>query len=526
LYNQEQMPITVRDLLELPGLGLSVAAGSAGLDRPIRIVHTSELGDPTPWLSGDEFLLTTGMGAGGSPALQRAYIRRLVKARVAGLGFGLGFGFDSVPAPLIKAADREGLPLLEVPYPVPFLAIAEAVASRLAEDRVREAQSSVEVHERLALLVSDGSGPADVLDEVTAIAGGWAALFDGRGQVVAASRSTGERDLAAVWGAIPTGLVEAPEGRTAAALGPDGTLIAVAVVAAKRPEGVLVFGKEGRIHAHDRMVVHHAVTVVGLLLAYRRAIIDTERRVAGDILSEAFEGRLVGEDLERRLVLAGFPAGEPLTALVIECAEHPESLGDLLWSVDAALGSRTSAVRTTITPASVTAVVAGDDPVGLARSLVAPDGALAPFARALGGCRVGVGERSSPADVRRSYLSAQLALKAAPSTSALATQDDLGSFAVLLRSQPRSTLEGYVRAVLGPLIDRDQARNSDLLASVRAFVEAGGRWEPGAEALSVHRHTLRYRIHQAEELLGRDLSSPRDQLEILLALKAAEILGT
>lgn len=528
MYNQEQMPITVRDLLELPGLGLTVAAGSTGLDREIRIVHTSELGDPTPWLGGGEFLLTTGIGAAGSAALQRSYIRRLVGADLAGLGFGLGFGFDEVPAPIVRAAEREGFPVLEVPYPVPFLAIAEAVASRLADDRLRDAQSSIEVHERLAALVADGSGPADVLDEVTSLAGGWAVLFDQRGQVIATSRSLESRDLEDIWASLPSGLLDAGGSRTASAVGPDGNRIALAVVAAKRPEGILIFGSEGRPDPHARMVVHHAVTVLGLLMSYRRAVIDTERRVAGDILNEAIAGRLASTDLERRLTLVGFPEGSLLTALVVECSGDTgaEGLGDLLWAVDAALGARLSGVRVTQVGESIVAIVATEDPAGLARSLVAPDGALAPFARAFESCRVGVGETVSRAEVRRSYLSAGLALKAASPGEKVATQDHLGSYGFLLRSQSKETLKGYVRAVLGPLIDRDASKGSDLVASVAAFVEAGGRWEPGAESLKVHRHTLRYRIHQAEELLGRDLSSSQDQLEILLALKAAEILET
>ncbi|MDQ3982861.1 MAG: PucR family transcriptional regulator ligand-binding domain-containing protein, partial [Actinomycetota bacterium] len=176
--------MTVRDLLALPGLGLTVVAGADGLDRPIRWAHTSELQDPTPWLSGGELLLTTGMGLAGSAALQRAYIRRLIAADLAGLGFGVGFGTDEVPPAIRRAADAEGFPVVEVPYPVPFIAIAEAVSSALAEDRLREARMSVEIHERLAALVADGGGPADVLEESVEIAGGWAVLFDARGGVI------------------------------------------------------------------------------------------------------------------------------------------------------------------------------------------------------------------------------------------------------------------------------------------------------------------------------------------------------
>ena len=55
------MALTVGWLLSQAGLRLTLAAGSAGVDREIRWAHAIELGDPTPWLSGGELVLTTGM---------------------------------------------------------------------------------------------------------------------------------------------------------------------------------------------------------------------------------------------------------------------------------------------------------------------------------------------------------------------------------------------------------------------------------------------------------------------------------
>ena len=69
-------------------LELEIAAGEAGLDRAVRWVHISELADPTPWLSGGELLLTTGLQLGEDPA---GYVGRLVQHGLTGLGFGVGF---------------------------------------------------------------------------------------------------------------------------------------------------------------------------------------------------------------------------------------------------------------------------------------------------------------------------------------------------------------------------------------------------------------------------------------------------
>jgi PucR family transcriptional regulator, purine catabolism regulatory protein len=530
LYTLEKMSITIRDLVEIEELGLTVAGGRAGLDKPIRWVHTSELSDPTPWLTGGELLLTTGIGLAGPPAQQRSYIRRLVKAELAGLGFGLGFGFDEVPDTLVRAADREGFPVVAVPYPVPFIAIAEAVSSRLSEERIREARLSVEIHESLASLVSEGAGPADVLDEITGRAGGWALLFDLRGHVVASSSAKGvdPPSPARVWAGLPRGLVERHGPLTSSEVGPHETMVGLAVTAGKRHEGVLVFGKKRRLDSRDRIVVRHAVTVLGLLLASRRAVLEAERRVAGDILSEAFAGRLAGPALRRRLELVGFDPGAELTALVLEAPEdtEPAAIDDLAWVLDGALASLAGVVRTAASAGRVSALVSHEDPEAVADAVLTEVAAAAPDLGLDGRqLRIGVGEPAAPDSIRHSYLSAVMALRAAGPGRRVASPRDLGSYGLLLGGQPRPVLEGFVRSVLGPLVDRDNQKSSELVASVRAFIESGGRWEPGAEVLGVHRHTLRYRVRQAEELLGRDLSSAEDRLEVWLALKASDLLG-
>ncbi len=87
--------LTVQGLLD--ELGLSLAAGRESAEAPIRWVHISELLDPTPWMSGGELLLTTGIQL-TDPDEQRAFVRRLVDHHVAGLGFGVGLEHDDDPA--------------------------------------------------------------------------------------------------------------------------------------------------------------------------------------------------------------------------------------------------------------------------------------------------------------------------------------------------------------------------------------------------------------------------------------------
>jgi PucR C-terminal helix-turn-helix domain/GGDEF-like domain/Purine catabolism regulatory protein-like family len=55
------------------------------------------------------------------------------------MGLGLGFGYDAAPDEAVAAADRLGFPLFEIPYQVPFIALTEAVFTRISDARVAEA---------------------------------------------------------------------------------------------------------------------------------------------------------------------------------------------------------------------------------------------------------------------------------------------------------------------------------------------------------------------------------------------------
>src|ERR671937_2923294 len=105
--------LTVRGLVA--EMGLELAAGEEAAEAPVRWVHISELPDPTPWLSGGELLLTTGIQL-DSDERQREFVRLLSGHHLAGLGFGTGFDHDVLPEALLEEARERDFPVFEVPY--------------------------------------------------------------------------------------------------------------------------------------------------------------------------------------------------------------------------------------------------------------------------------------------------------------------------------------------------------------------------------------------------------------------------
>jgi len=99
------MAMTARRLAKFPELGLTLIAGRENSDRTITWAHAIELPDPTPYLSGGELVMTTGMNVGNTEADQFDYLARLSATGVAALAFDTGTIFAQVPTGIVSAGE-------------------------------------------------------------------------------------------------------------------------------------------------------------------------------------------------------------------------------------------------------------------------------------------------------------------------------------------------------------------------------------------------------------------------------------
>jgi DNA-binding PucR family transcriptional regulator len=465
--------LTVADIQAIARLRLTVAGGADGLGRQVRGAHTSELDDPTPWLSGGELLLTTGQPLQRAPG---AYVERLAGHGLAGLVLGLGFALEQLPAEAAAAADRLAFPVFTTPYEVPFIAITEAVFTALARRRVRTLEEMTE-------LILD-EHPLDVLlSELAARAGAALCVRDREGRVLAAT----------------------------AEIDPGGPgVLARDIVTGSRTEAELLAVPGPRF---DLELLHHVQTVLAAELLRRRSIADVERRIAGDLVESIMAGEIRPRELRRKAAAFGLGGERPLTFAVLR--PQPAGARELAALAERAAQYGPAAIRDG--GVAVLLQAAGDDEA---------EEAAGRMLRETEASAAGVGRvRLDPSELRRSYDEALYAVEARTPNGhpSVATFRDLGSVQLLLALQGERGVELFCESLLGTLIEHDSRHGSELVASLHAYIEANGRWADAAAALSVHRHTLRYRIRKIEELTQRDLSDARDRLELWLALRAWEL---
>jgi purine catabolism regulator len=513
--------LTVRGLVA--EMGLELAVGGDAADAPVRWVHISELPDPTPWLSGGELLLTTGIQL-ESDARQREFVRLLSGRHLAGLGFGTGFDHDELPSALVEEAGAVGFPVFEVPYELPFIALTEKAFTRLVNEQYEVLQRGIAIHKRLERLVLEESGLDEVVRALAAAIGGAVCVLSARGEPIVTKTFRRQVPAAAM------DEISAEVRSRSSEFAPDHpemagrTLVLPISIRGKgAPQAWLVAARDaGGLGDFERLILQQAVTVVALELMRQRAMRDTERRLAGDVLAEALTGRPSANELAVRMR----PFGVGAEAAVLVFAGHDgappaQAEGELdRFLSDAGVGALV-AVRERLLCAVVDAPE-GTDTVALAgrarEALVEEHGELRAAA-------------SRPAPVgalRRTFHEARCALEAAGLANGaappVASYRDLGAFQLLLSLQDDDALRLYCDSVLGPLEDGSGEYGDELLRSLEAFIEQNGQWEKAARELYCHRHTLRYRIRRVEELTGRDLSSARDRIEFWLALRARELV--
>jgi DNA-binding PucR family transcriptional regulator len=140
------------------------------------------------------------------------------------------------------------------------------------------------------------------------------------------------------------------------------------------------------------------------------------------------------------------------------------------------------------------------------------------------GGRIGIGGICRIAgDYPRSYREAQLAMRLARdarSGSAIVRHEDLGVYQLLSESADPRVLDAFVDRWLGPLVNYDAERSSDLVATLTAFLEMGGNYDATAERLMLGRSTVRYRIRRVQQLTSHDLSDVETRFQLQLATRA------
>ncbi|MCF4141033.1 PucR family transcriptional regulator ligand-binding domain-containing protein [Streptomyces sp. Tue 6430] len=558
----------LRALLDTDALGLRLLGGQDELDRTVRGVMTTDLRDPSRYLSGGELVLT-GLAWRRDAADSEPFVRLLVQAQVAALAAGEA-ELGDVPDDLVLACARHRLPLFAVHESVAFATITEHVVRQVSGERAGDLAAVVDRHRRMMTSGPAGGGPDVVLDLLGSDLDLRAWVLSPTGRLVAGPKAAGPGLPAEVCAKLAAEhLAAVRTGRR----GPHRVVLAGATYSlfpvrrggrgAEDARGtvlsdwLLAVEADAGDWAAERLDLLQGVTqLISVERDRRDAARTVRRRLAQEVLELVRTGAAPAEIAARLRVAApvllpGLGAA-PHWQVVVARVEWDGPEGSGGEGGGAAGGPVAQSLLEEILvdphatgpePSDRIAVAhAGDEAVALVplpavagghdgpESEILADTLLAsvrePLTAGLDGdgrVTLGVSAAVHSAEGLRGALEearhARRVAAARPGRVCAAGHQELASHVLLLPFVPDDVRRAFTARLLDPLHDYDRRHRAELIPTLEAFLDCDGSWTRCASRLHLHVNTLRYRVGRIEQLTGRDLSRLEDKLDFFLALR-------
>ncbi|MEU6006099.1 PucR family transcriptional regulator ligand-binding domain-containing protein [Streptomyces sp. NPDC047453] len=553
----------LRALLDTDALGLKLLGGEDELDRTVRGVMTTDLRDPSRYLSGGELVLS-GLAWRRDAADSEPFVRILVRAGVAALAAGEA-ELGPVPDDLVVACARHRLPLFAVNESVAFATITEHVVRQVSGERAGDLAAVVERHRRMMTAGPAGGGPDVVLDLLGSDLDLRAWLLSPTGRLIAGPKVGGPALPADACARLAAEhLAAARTGRPGphrVALGPTTYSLFPIRGGGRSPQAardaretvlsdwLLAVEADAGEWPEERLDLLQGVTqLIAVERDRRDAARTVRRRLAQEVLELVQSGAPPAEIAARLRVAApvllpglgaaphwqvivarvewddGRSEGGPIAqSLLEEILVDPHSTGPEPSDRIAVAHTGDEAVALVPLPA-VSAEHDGSETGMLADALL--EAVRDPLSAGLDGdgrLTLGVSAAVHSAEGLRGALEeARHARRVAAARSGrvcAAGHQELASHVLLLPFVPDDVRRAFTARLLDPLRDYDRRHRAELIPTLEAFLDCDGSWTRCATRLHLHVNTLRYRVGRIEQLTGRDLSRLEDKLDFFLALR-------
>jgi len=404
------------------------------------------------------------------------------------------------------------------------VAIESAALRQRQRDTIALLERAEDLHHQLMEVLFRDAGLDSLAHALARMLSGPVLICDGAGSVLAA-------------GGLPSGVPPAPpplpEGHGDRLIDVTGDAgrrwLCAPVMRGGEPLARLWAFRDGEVMgALERRVLDNGALAVTLEILRRRTAQETAWRLSGDLLADMLEEP--GPDpavADERAAHLHHDLTVPHAVLVARA--------DPVGSVEAVLGlvrrlTRTDPPRPLVGRRGEDVVIlwpSGDDGRPAADRLAETLRRAAH--RDLRGTTVSVAVGRGTASRTEVAAAARVTRRALELSvrrggrDRVVTLADTGVERLLLQVTRPEELIDFVQDVLGPVVAYDRSRGGQLLATLRAYLDADCHTVAAAQRLTVHPNTVAYRLRRIAELCGRDLARTEAVIEVGLALRVSDL---
>ncbi|WP_312878322.1 PucR family transcriptional regulator [Lentzea indica] len=463
-------------------------------------------------------MLTTGVPLPSDTSQVRRYVDELADVGAAALVLELVRRFHRAPDALIRACRARGLPLVTLARDVNFLDVTQVVHALILGNQAEVLRRTQQIHETFTALTLRGAGPEDVVRTAAEMSRRTVVLENLAHQALICE-AAGVDAEEALSGWEPRSRAVPVEDRTGV-LGQERWLTTPVEFQGERWGRVVMLPGAQASTAEDVTVIERAA----MTLTIARLIHSTawERRAHRSVLRDIAEQRHRSPaEAQARAAALGLPTGDASFLAVL--VDTPHNATDVETLLAQSL-ERTGLVGTL-----------AEHRVGVLLSLRRGQtwqSTVEQLSRAVrerdAGAVVSVGcEVSDLAHVSRSFREAGHVADAVLPGSAgqLYHQlSDIGLRHLLHALRDDVRVQNYLERQIGRLVEHDARHSTELLPTLRHYLDAAGNKTIAARRSGLSRQTLYERLHTLERLLDRDLEVGEQRTELHVALLALDVL--
>ncbi|HEY8313636.1 MAG TPA: PucR family transcriptional regulator ligand-binding domain-containing protein [Candidatus Baltobacteraceae bacterium] len=540
ILGQKERELKLREILGSSSLAQArIVAGQTGLDREVLWSHIADVPDPVPWVRPGYLLLTSGYSWPTDDAEQCRQIAALAQAGVAAIGMAVPTFVEQFSPEARAQGDRVGLPLLEIPWEIPFAQITEELHRTIMAQPYKIIERSEQIHRALTRAATRDAGLDDLAKSLAGLIDRSVTFEDPSGKLLAScSNERAEHDAVrretlerAQSPELLLGVLE----RTGLArriramdrplripampeIGLSARVVCPIRIGSDFVGMVWIIEGDSPLSELDHRAAEHAALVAAIHIAHQRELSSVETRLGyASFLSllEAEPGQT--PMAEERVRLLGFDLqGRYRVGIVLVPEELPLGREGLLKR-DRVASRLRDALKTlgveqlvTVTLNHVPFLLPESKPPELIYAALGD----ASLSIVLG--RVHAGAEG----VRSSYREA-LSLTNYRYRGSVATFEDLLVPRVIMGDV--KARETFLDDLFAPLRSR---KNGRLLAgALLAFARSGFQLGETANALGIHQNTLRYRLDRAAAAMAVSLDDVDVRFWLQLATRLLDIAG-
>ncbi|MGG4495759.1 PucR family transcriptional regulator [Brevibacillus reuszeri] len=533
--------LTIAEAIKRPLFQQSeVVAGHRGLTHPIRWVHVLESADTGQFLNGGELILSTGLGFGEAREKRLAYLSELIRRKAAGLCLELGTYFPHIPDDMLDLANHHEFPVIVFHQPVRFVDITQDLHEHLI-NRQMQALRDLETYSRgLQQLSLQAQGIPKLLQHFQSAV---------QTQVFIYSPGTAPQFVPSPPHAVQTELAEVMRTHFPADAATSASAHFFDLTETKRIfyQPVIAMGHllayvgmvlyERKADEYLQLTLDNTVSAMAQILMRKMFVEEQARATEQRLFDDLIASRPMPEEQIRSLLgLSGTSKVPTYHAMMMSFEQKlsthsdslpPHDLTAVFRSLLTRLGFRTYIrcignrfyfllLEKNTTPDTRRLLEkAMKEITRITTSIMGAD-TLVSFG-------VGrVGRRLSEASKHLAEAEQALAFH---HESPSPFFSDLGLFRLLFHVPYEPVLKSFIHDYIGPLIAHDEEHGSQLVHTLRVYLNTNLSKQEAAEKLFIHRQTLYHRLEKISECLGDDYATPNRRICIEIALRALDWLS-